>query len=577
MPKYSNNPIIDNFYKECATSGIEPDLLLPELAAVSYLVLESRNYFSAPNDENTQIAKTLERYASPRTISFIKNRINKFDNDTIIELIESILDSAGDHYYLDRPSNTGNRLTRVIYHILGVKDNDSLCNLGCSNGATLVNLCLQAKEEHVHLDKVCGTDANWYDFATTRLLCTILFSNDSEVCIDNSHASEDCQSIYTKGYVYPPTSARLLTRMRDHDCYSLLYPSICFLSSHEEEWVFVDRLLAGLSGDNVKAVAHLFGKSLRFANDSEYVQQLIKDGWIESIIALPQGIVPGTAVQTFLVVFSRNNSKITFVDTNQEKTYVKTSGFNLGHGGRTYDMNQIISAYDAAIAGEVGDNISLDLAELEGITNLIPQNVIARSNSISSENSIPISSVSKILAGCQYTIRDFEITREKTGCRILTSSDINDGIIDWNNLNNVVNDKTLRPDVFLHKNDVIVTTKSTIVKVAVVEVEPDDQVIVTGGMIIVRPNTALLNPTYLKMYLESDDGVNALKTIQTGSVITHISPRAFETLSIPDVNINVQNKKARRYNEMLIRLASYKNDIKHLERELKNVINDDEE
>ncbi len=577
MPKYSNNPIIDDFYKECTSTVVEPDLLLSELVTESYLVLDSRNFFSTPNDENTQIAKNLERFFTPHTISFIKNRINKFDNDTIIELIESVLDREGDRYYLDRPSNTGNRLTQVIYHLLDVKDSDSICNLGCSNGATLVNLCLQAKKEGVHLDKVCGADANWYDFATTRLLCTILFGNDSEVHIDDSRASEASQSTYTKGYVYPPTSANLLKRMRSCDCNSLLYPSICFLSSNEEQWVFVDRLLIGLSGDNVKAVALLFGKSLTLVDHSEYVQQLIKDGWIESIIALPQGIVPSTAVQTFLVVFSRNNSKVTFVDTNQEKTYAKTPGFNLAHGGHTYDMNQIISAYDAAMAGEAGDYISLDLAELKGISNLMPQNVIARSNSISSENSIPISAVSKILAGCQYTIRDFEITREKTGCRILTSSDINDGIIDWNNLNNVINDKTLRPDVFLHKNDVIVTTKSTIVKVAVVEVEPKDQVIVTGGMIIVRPDTDLLNPTYLKMYLESDDGVNALKAIQTGSVITHISPRAFETLSIPDVNIDVQNKKARRYNEMLIRLASYKNDIKRLERELKNVINDDEE
>ena len=90
-------------------------------------------------------------------------------------------------------------------------------------------------------------------------------------------------------------------------------------------------------------------------------------------------------------------------------------------------------------------------------------------------------------------------------------------------------------------------------------------------MLIVRPNQKKLNPTYLKMFMDSEMGQSALKSIQKGNVIVTITASGLSTVEIPLISPEKQKEKAERYNTKLSTLAAYKQEIERIENSLKNL------
>ena len=188
------------------------------------------------------------------------------------------------------------------------------------------------------------------------------------------------------------------------------------------------------------------------------------------------------------------------------------------------------------------------------------------------ENGVKLSDVAKVFTGTQYTLKRFEqsLTDEKSGYRILTSSDIEDGLINWNNLKRFKSEDNRFDKYAVKLNDLIVTSKSSKVKMAVVDITPEEKIIVTGGMLIVRPNTTKINTTFLKIFLESDQGQNILKSIQKGMTIVSINASALAGITIPLPNIQKQLNFAVKYESKLASLLAYKKEIENIENELKN-------
>ena len=96
-------------------------------------------------------------------------------------------------------------------------------------------------------------------------------------------------------------------------------------------------------------------------------------------------------------------------------------------------------------------------------------------------------------------------------------------------------------------------------------------------MLIVRPQLNKLNPTYLKMFLDSEIGQKALKSKQKGSIIVSITANSLSSIEIPMIDIKKQNEKAERYNEKLSTLATYKQEIERIENSLKNLFEEEED
>ena len=220
-----------------------------------------------------------------------------------------------------------------------------------------------------------------------------------------------------------------------------------------------------------------------------------------------------------------------------------------------------------------------DVKKLIDVPNLCPSTILLDVKKL--DNGVKLKELADIFIGNQYTLGVFEnkglLSDKNTGYRILTSSDIENGMVRWGSLR-FINMKDDKFDKFAaHFGDVVVTSKSSKVKTVVVDIEPKEKILVTGGMLIIRPNQTKLNPTYLKMFLDSEMGQSSLKSIQKGNIIVTITASGLSTVEIPLIGLEKQNEKAERYNTKLSTLAAYKQEIERIENSLKNIFEEEED
>ena len=452
---------------------------------------------------------------------------------------------------------TSKRLGDLVFNLLELKNNDILFDLGSGRGGFLSIASTNAQRKEINLKELTGVEINLNHLSISKMVMEILLENsNTKYGINYSNIlSDNIPALYNKGYVYPPLGMRF-TGSNPH--FKTIFDEVILSAKNSFELVFVDKLLKNLKGNDKRAVALVPGRVLFNAADKEYRESLVNSGFLEGIIELPNNSIENTGIKLFVLVFSSNNTKVRLINASN------ISINSIYNDQSTHFSETIFELYQSESA------ILKSAKEMIELQNWMPSSALL--NIDKPKNGVILKDVAEVFTGSQYTISKFKdiFTEKDAQYQILTSSDIDDGLVGWGKLQNIeVKDNKL--DKFSVKvNDLIITSKSSKIKMAVVDYEPDKKIIVTGGMLIVRPNHQKLDPTYLKMYLESEQGQNVLKSIQKGMTIVTINASSLKEIDIPLINIQHQLKIAQKYNNKLSSLLAYKNEITKIENDLKN-------
>lgn len=473
---------------------------------------------------------------------------------------EDIANSILDCITMDNPfsQNTPVDLCNLAIDLLDIQRGDKVCDFGCGFGSFLANVLIKAKEADFNLD-VSGMEINPNAADVSRIILSLLGKDNSK--IENGNVIDSKQEGYSKAFTFPPLAMKMFIGSEYRT--SKMCPSLTFSNRNNTEWLFIDRMLSGLVKGG-RAVAFVCGRALFSKQDKPYRDFLLKKGMIESIIELPSNLLFNTSINIYVIVFSSENKYVKLVDagdcffTNTKKR-------------KFLDKGKVLGLLNS-------DSVTKKLSEkLEICENLIPSVLMLKVKKPS--NAKTLGEVSKIIAGCQYTASHFEekFTDEKDGICILTPNDIQNGMIDFDGLRKI-NSCDKRMDKFaLKQGDVIITTKSSKFKTAVVDIDPDNKIIAIGGILIIRPDSNIINPTYLKIYLDSPDGQCALRLVRKGVVILTINPKDLESLLVPVPDMTVQNSKADKYNALMSTFVAYFNEMKKIERKISEFSLDSEE
>ena len=293
---------------------------------------------------------------------------------------------------------------------------------------------------------------------------------------------------------------------------------------------------------------------------------LFENHLVEGIISLPGGLLASTFVPVDLWILSRmDNTEIRFLDANEMKI--------AGASPRDIklDIPQIMQTYSSE------EVFTADGAALESHNYSFSSSVYTAAKGLDSiPNPTHINEVCEIRKGSQYTISKFknQISETPTDYQVLTSANIQDDTVYYDSLPYIKGDEKLLK-FRLEEGDLVVTTKSTVVKTYVAHDLPDRNIIVTGGMIIVRPDKSKMNATYLKMFLDSEVGKSELASIAQGAVIVSISLTAFENdLIVPCPSIEKQNELANNYNNQLMMINSMVKQISEMRNQLDNMFDE---
>ena len=206
---------------------------------------------------------------------------------------------------------------------------------------------------------------------------------------------------------------------------------------------------------------------------------------------------------------------------------------------------------------------------------MTPSNIITEKLYNNTESLKKLEDVAEVMKGHKGTYSTFmdNVTESNDASYyLLTSSDIDNGVIDYGKLTKLI-DGSKYEKYFLNEGDLVFTTKSTKVKIAVANNINNKNIIVSGSMMIVRPNTKIINPIYLKMFFESNQGRKILDKIQKGSVTTTITLDDFKSLMIPCPPMEVQRKYVFSYKELQEEYEIKKKELEIIQSKINDLFN----
>ena len=523
-----------------------PNVSLYEVILCSIYCYGCQKGFVQEEKEKLKFANSLMQFIEKEQRNEIEMLLSQYEFTVLQEMMKSVM--TGEARIETDIYDYGDIVSKVAVRLLSLDEKDVLYHMGSGSGRLLANAFVCEK----HPPVLIGCEKDKRLNALSSIGLDIINTTKSMVSlIDKDPFTNDIE--FTKAFVFPPIGARL---KRETNYVSTLFPELAFNQRNSSEWVYVDSLIGRMKCDEAKVMALLPGRVLFNENDKKYRDALLKKGLIESIVELPGGVLPFTHIEMYLILFSKNNREVNLVDAK----FLMTT-----RDKRNLDVDELVEKIVRLTQEKKHLKNSI---ELLGVNKLMPSSLLL--DKLKIENGAVLADLANVFTGSQYTTSVFEkngmISKEKTGYQILTSGDIDSGIIEWDNLISIRYDSHKFDKYALMKGDVVITSKTSKVKVVVVDRQPEEKVLVTGGMIVVRPNQDKINPTYLKIFFDSEQGTKVLKSIQKGNLIVTINSKDLSMIRVPLIDIDKQRSIANKYNEELNKLIRYKEEIKKIEK-----------
>lgn len=458
------------------------------------------------------------------------------------------------------------QLNELTYHLLELdkSGNNEVLDLCSANGTFIARVLDSDASDHVQ-KAIYANEIN-YKFAYIAKLVSDIFGNGStKVNISNGDIfKENLDVKFDKARIFTPLGIKVFMDKETSTC---MFDDVPFRKIANSGWAFIDKALSNKK-DSFRAVAMVLGKNLWENQTSLYRKRIIESGYLEGIIELPTKALPCTGVQLYLLVLSNDNKEVKFLDASS-LTIKNKNRFSEREKVVTLDVGSLLDAYfDCKNTKTIDETLELK--------NLTPSLVNVKKREI--KNGVSLSELAEVFTGNQYTLKNFKgmISEDETGYSILRSNDIDDYIINLNNLIHINCEGTKFDKYCIKYGDVIVTSKSSKVKVGVVDFEPKEKIIVTGGMIIVRPDVTKLNSSYLKVFLDSKLGQQSIKAIQKGTVIISLNSKDLSEIKIPFVEMGKQEFIANQYQRKVSSLLALRNEASEIEKQILSLFDEAE-
>ena len=340
------------------------------------------------------------------------------------------------------------------------------------------------------------------------------------------------------------------------------------------EWLSYIKIVEEQLKDEGKALSLVESEILYDYNNNEKIREyFIKKGYIEAIILLPERIMFDINASLALIVFSKGNKKIRFVDASNFGKTKKIKEKNITIL-KDSDVDEIINLLNndtnskVATSKEIKDfsenyyNLGVDI-------NIDPSSIDPSKKTI---RGIPLKKLIKnIMRGSQISSEELEEYRatEKTSNIYLSISDINDGLIDFKNIETYLKNIPENQEKFLVKNEYILLSKyGKSPKLAIVKNLGEKKVIVSGNLIIIEVDKKEIDPYYLAALFSSKKGIKILKEAYSikakDKENATLSIKKLKELRIPIPSQEICIEIAYEYERILNRINKKKLELKEL-------------
>ncbi len=258
-------------------------------------------------------------------------------------------------------------------------------------------------------------------------------------------------------------------------------------------------------------------------------QFLVENGYIESIIELPDRLLENVGIELYAVVLSHGNKGIKFLDASQAYTEQR----------RKKDID-VTTVLENLANPEISRFESIESIAREDY-NLLPKRYTLKTNII---DGVPLGEICNISRGLVISSKELDdfVIDVDTGIRYLYTKDADGDAVDYSQSPFIDVEKLKRKFTLLDK-DTWLLGRTSPFRSNMLYVEGNDKLIANGNQfaitILPKYKNQYLLP-YLALYFNSKAGREQIERFAVGQLIKSLAIKDLKTLQIPRVSIGRQ-------------------------------------
>lgn len=496
-----------------------------DLDVVELVIDRISHFYNKASVDIFKVVKILEKYSLDDLKEFIVNSIYTLQ--------------GRDFEYV-----TNEKINQVAVKLLARQDEYQVLDIGCGPASFLSAISNEGRP------RLSGYEINESMYLIAKIRLSLL-NVPNNIVLQDVIKNPVIKGTYQAVFCQPPFGLKFDKYYYDY--LNSIKSSFLPLSARtSSEWLFIDQVCKSLA-PNGKAVLVVSANLLSKQTDAPFRRALLEKKMVEGVIVLPDGILePYTSLKTAMLILSK-----------KENDQVILYDYNSSHSRKDiFDADQLLQEY---VDAESVD--ALQCIE----SGLNPTSVLGSKAIDDIDTPTELETVVEGLYPSSQMISTKFDYSETGNAKILTSLSIIDGQIDVGSLPKANVNLNKFEKYVLKENDVLMTTKSTKVKVSVANNLGDVPIIPIGGMIMIRTRPEKLDPYYLKIFLENKTGQELLKTIQTGTSIVNINIGSLKTLKVACPPIDKQAKVKEQYLLKLNELNKVRKELEKITEELSTI------
>ena len=496
------------------------------------------------NEEMKYSVKHLENRALPT--------INKLLENDEKDIVTGIINKPEVRSVFD--TRTPETEVELMDYLLQIKDGTNILDL--YSGIGKVDEILSKNHKNIKID---GFEINDSSVEIAKLKMYAL-NNDNVSYFKKDILIESIEKKYKYAIADIPFISKYnkdVQNLLEKECKNL---NIELSSRISMTWITVIKILNSLE-ENGRAVITTMKGSLFNTLDREVRKELIEKGYIESIIDLPNKIVPYTNTEISLVILNKakKDKNIKFVNLKD-----------------CFSMQGKMNIIDLEKAKKVIKNESIDVSLKKIRDNNFSLNYNTYTGNVEIENGKELGEVTwDIFRGYQITSAEINKmlveTEDEMNYKILEISNINDEGEICSELKMINSGERNLDRYLLRDGDILISARGDKIKKCLIHIGYDEKIIANGSINVIRADQNRLYPLYLKTFLDSEKGNISLNNIKSGVTIPSINVGELQKMLVPCPSMEEQRKIVDKIEVKLEIIESTAKRLDELKKELKNM------
>ena len=313
-----------------------------------------------------------------------------------------------------------------------------------------------------------------------------------------------------------------------------------------------------------KMVTIVTNSTLANSLNSNIREYLVKNGLIETIIALPDRLLEYTGIDLYAVVLSYGNKGIKFLDASQFYTEQRRR--------KDIDVTTVLENLDNP---EVYRFESIESIAREDY-NLLPKRYTLKTNII---DGVPLGEICSINRGLVISSKELDdfVTDVDTGVRYLYTKDADGDAVDYSQ-SPFVDVEKLKRKFTLLDNDTWLLGRTSPFRSNMLYVEGNDKLIANGNQfsitILPKYKNQYLLP-YLALYFNSKAGREQIERFAVGQLIKSLAIKDLKSLQIPKVSIERQREVVEHIRTIEADIKTTREKLESLKREKELIVEEE--